>query len=619
MKYFIVLFLLSLGFSACDSEKTSPELVRENYIENLDSLENATDELLIAVTNKEPNAIGNQFNIARFYYKKIEFLSEFYFPETCKMLNGPALNRVDIEDDKVIEPTGFQVIEELTFPELDSSNYSTLVDECNSLKAGVNRLKELIKTTTFSDTNIFEAARVQLLRISSLGVSGFDSPVNQNSVEEANASILGIEEFLLCYKVESKNEIFERELKTQFSKCKKMLLENTDFNSFDRALFLKKGINPLAATMYSFQQALSIANPVYDGAIQMEKDNFFQENSFNKKFFVAVETNEETTNLGSILFFDPILSGNLSRSCASCHKPGNGFADNASKNIAFNNNGVVKRNTPTLINSVYQQAQFWDGRVAFVKDQVRDVVTNKTEMHGNFSVIAKLLNESEEYEQMFRKAFPTQDHPLTESNIQQALAAYVQSLTALNSPFDKFMRGDANAMSTQQIDGFNLFMGKGKCGTCHFMPLFNGSVPPFYKETESEVLGVPSEAVIKNASLDMDEGKFALFPNPLLKHMFKTPTVRNAAITAPYMHNGVYATLEEVMDFYNRGGGSGLGILFENQTLPSEELNLSTEEQQNIIAFIHALTDTTGLTSTVKSLPKFKNKIIDSRKPGGLY
>lgn len=116
-------------------------------------------------------------------------------------------------------------------------------------------------------------------------------------------------------------------------------------------------------------------------------------------------------------------------------------------------------------------------------------------------------------------------------------------------------------------------------------------------------MGVPAEPDTAGASVDPDVGKFAVFEGELLKFAFKTPTLRNAALTAPYMHNGVYQTLEEVIDFYNRGGGIGIGITLENQTLPPDSLNLSEQEQQDLVHYLQALTDTTGLTSRPQRIP----------------
>ena len=136
-------------------------------------------------------------------------------------------------------------------------------------------------------------------------------------------------------------------------------------------------------------------------------------------------------------------------------------------------------------------------------------------------------------------------------------------------------------------------MGKAKCGTCHFLPLFSGAKPPRYYYIESEVIGVPATPNKKNAQLDKDLGRYAITGLSLHKFSFKTPTIRNAALTAPYMHNGVFNTLEEVIDFYDNGGGKGLGIAPANQTLPFDQLHLTEGEKRDLISFIKSLTDTT--------------------------
>jgi len=167
------------------------------------------------------------------------------------------------------------------------------------------------------------------------------------------------------------------------------------------------------------------------------------------------------------------------------------------------------------------------------------------------------------------------------------------------------------------IDGFNLFMGKAGCATCHFPPTFSGLVPPLFYESESEVLGVPAENVGVDAILDDDMGRYhngrskEFFEN--YKNSFKTVTLRNIALTAPYMHNGVFNTLEEVMEFYNNGGGAGMGIEVPNQTLPADSLHLTQYEQTAIITFMEALTDTVNLTSKPKSLPIFEDDYLNSR------
>jgi cytochrome c peroxidase len=146
-------------------------------------------------------------------------------------------------------------------------------------------------------------------------------------------------------------------------------------------------------------------------------------------------------------------------------------------------------------------------------------------------------------------------------------------------------------MTAKQIEGFNLFMGKAQCGTCHFAPLFNGLLPPLFDRSEVEVLNVPKTANLKTPVVDEDSGRYVSFPIRFNYKAFKTPTVRNAAKTAPYMHNGALATLDEVMTFYNRGGGHALGLNDGVQTLSDRPLHLSKIEMKKVISFIEALTD----------------------------
>ncbi|MNQ90012.1 Cytochrome c551 peroxidase precursor [compost metagenome] len=146
-------------------------------------------------------------------------------------------------------------------------------------------------------------------------------------------------------------------------------------------------------------------------------------------------------------------------------------------------------------------------------------------------------------------------------------------------------------MNPNELKGFNLFMGKAKCATCHFMPLFNGTAGPSFSNTEGEVLGVLQDPKAQIPVIDSDEGRYNWTKMDVLKFAFKTPTLRNIALTAPYMHNGAYQTLEEVMDFYNKGGAAGMGITLENQTLSPDPLNLNKKEIQDIIAFLKTLND----------------------------
>ena len=189
------------------------------------------------------------------------------------------------------------------------------------------------------------------------------------------------------------------------------------------------------------------------------------------------------------------------------------------------------------------------------------------------------------------------DTAVSGRTLRLAVAAYVRSLTAMNSPFDRAVHGDEAALSAEAREGFTLFMGPAKCGTCHFAPLFSGALPPTMMENEPEVIGVPARDVRRRATIDPDSGRYTVRRIDQHLHAFKTPTLRNVALTAPYMHNGVFPTLESVVDFYDGGGGAGIGARLAHQTLPADSLRLTPPQKRAIVAFMKALTDTSGTTA----------------------
>jgi cytochrome c peroxidase len=616
--------------SSCKKESSDPLKQVSNFLAiEADSLEN---ELLQLKNKIEENnngvdsvAIQQLFSNSRKHYKQIEAIVEFHFPGVADALNGPALPEADEYDDKVILPTGFQMVEEMLFPTVTVVEHDLLLQELNSLIAMMTRLKGQIETNSWSAENIFEASRLQFLRMISLGISGFDSPVAFQSISETRHALKGMRQVIFFFSNQVKDQRIIKELTDRFAAADKYLLVNTDFSSFNRAEFIVDHINPLSQVVYEYQLNCGISNNKWLSAVDMTKTNFADPKSIQYEWFAPTYNRElvnkqEVVSLGKMLFFDPILSGNNARSCASCHQPKKAFTDGKVKSLAFNLKGIIERNAPTIINSGFQKSQFADSRVHFLEDQITDVMSNASEMHGQINEATIKIQGSEEYQSLFTKAFASKDgSAVTKERIQLAIATFIRSLNGLNSKVDNYLEGDKTALNEGEIAGLNLFMGKAKCATCHFMPLFNGSVPPMYNETESEVLGVPSRPDTMQAKVDSDLGKFHTYNRELHKNAFKTPTVRNVAITAPYMHNGVYKTLEEVIDFYNRGGGVGIGIELSNQTLPPDPLNLSAKEKKQLIEFIHALTDTVNLTSIPKRLPAFKDKKLDVRKIGGDY
>lgn len=621
MKIFYLLLLL-LAMS-CSENKKEPLAEVKNFISlQADSLDFQTSLMLKDVERDDVEKTRLHFRAARSHYKQLEGLVGFYFPGMEDVINGPAIETTEEYDDAVIEPTGFQVIEELLFSDPDTVLMHELESQLKIFSAALIRLKQLIATNDLSDSNVFEAMRLEVLRVMSLGISGFDSPVALESVPEATAALTEMEQILSFYKRDGDNEMEWIAVSDILAQSKQYLEDHADFNSFNRMEFITDYLNPLSSSLLAYQNASGIPNNRWLTAIDPDKGHYFEEGVFNVEYFAPGYNREHTPQmiqLGKILFFDPVLSGNNSRSCASCHRPEKAFTDGIAKSVAFNAEGEVARNAPTLINSGFQQSLFWDQRVHFLEDQITDVVSNPHEMHGQMAEASEKIMESAEYRVLFERAFGRGEQQINPRNIQAALAWYIRSLTGMNSKFDQYMRGDHSVMTEKEIAGFNLFMGKAKCGTCHFMPLFNGSVPPMYSETESEILGVPESPDTVDAKIDKDLGKFFAFNKDIHKYAFKTPTVRNAALTAPYMHNGVFASLEEVVDFYNRGGGAGIGSSLAHQTLPPDLLHLTEEEQEQIIAFIHTLSDTTHLSDIPDRLPAFSDPALQFRKVGGKY
>ena len=576
-------------------------------MERIDAAADLAKQLTQAVTeNATGKEIQSLFLKCRLAYKKTEFLAEYYSPVTAKSINGAPIAEPDADDQhRISYPEGFQVIEPHIFPVYKTADKKILLEECKRLNSNFDRLKSYSESTEFADPQIFDAIRLQVFRIVTLGISGFDAAIAQNSMEEARSSLSSIKEALEVYKHDLKQKSLYDDVLLILDKSSEYLSQSKNFNSFNRMAFITDYANPLSATILKINKNLGIKNIGDLRALKADASTLFDANAFDADYYAESPkafSTESKTALGKQLFFDPILSGNNSRACASCHQPAKAFTDGLDKSFSMNGTTKVKRNTPTILNAALQPGLFSDLRVLYLEDQATEVINSPDEMHGSLKQAAVKMAANKAYATLFKNAFPNQKEPVNEFNIRNSLASYIRSLTSLNSRFDKYIRGDHKQMNTNEINGFNLYMGKAKCGTCHFTPLFNGTVPPDFVRTETEVIGVPLTA--KGKEIDTDLGRFNLRHLPLHKNSFRTPTVRNSALTAPYMHNGIYNTLEEVVDFYNDGGGVGLGFKIDNQTLPFDKLNLSKKEKANIVSFLKTLTDTSSANAADVTLAK---------------
>jgi cytochrome c peroxidase len=606
--------------------------VLQRYQQDLTRLDSAVALLHRAVVQGQPVAQQRQaFLAARLAWKRTELLAEYYSPSTAKLLNGPALGEVEEFDQqqRIHEPEGLQVLETYFYPEpYTPAQQPGVLEQLAFVRSSLLSLHHAAETLSPTDSHIFDAARLEVFRVMTLGISGFDTPASPDAAPEAAEALAAVQSTLAPYRpqLQARQPHLRARLDSTFRAIRDYLGHQRTATSFDRLQFLVAYANPLSQQLWEAQQALGIRAFTEVRALRPDAASLFQPDAFDATAFAAntsVRSTPQQVALGQQLFFDPVLSGNSSRSCASCHQPTRAFTDGQAKSLAFEGRGVVARNAPTLLNAALQRTQFHDGRVSFLEDQAAAVIANPTEMHGSLAAAARLLTRSPAYRRAFAQAFATESSVAVQpEQVKTALASYLRSLISLNSPFDKYMRGEPEALGLAARRGANVFLGKAKCATCHFLPLFNGTVPPGFERTESEVLGTPAQASLRPHALDQDLGRGSATGIRWQQHAFKTPTLRNVALTAPYMHNGAYRTLAEVIDFYDQGGGAGLGLSVPNQTLPTDKLHLTAQEKHDLIAFLQALTDTTGLGhSGPRTLPQFPSELarLNGRQAGGRY
>ena len=642
MKKPLILILLTflIAFSSFKNSESPIETIRKRDYERYNSFKSELS-LLKSLCNKDidkQNTINivNQYQKVRKTFKKWEYLAEYYDPIFIKeYINGAPLPKLEQNSfgANILEPKGLQVIDELLGDPITKETYSLLDKEASLM---LSKLNQLVLPNLHS-SHVFIAARIQLVRLFTLGITGFDTPgTNQdNALTDAKTVIETLQEDLTLYsnEIKEKNSSLNDTITLNFQQALLVLEKQTNFETFDRFSFLKTGIEPLYKNLLKAHQLLEYEMPHEINpqitAYNYQSESLFDNDFLNANYYINVPPqfiNSSSKHLGELLFFDPILSENNQRSCASCHNPDKGFTDHQDKSTAYNDQGKLNRNSPTLINCVYSDRYFHDLRAHNLTDQMEHVITNQSEFNTNWNDILDKINQSTEYKMLYSKAFHLDTSSAVNiQNTQFAMSVYVASLRSINSPFDQLVSTSNTYYNEKEqniIEGFNLFMGKAACGTCHFAPVFNGSVPPLYTESESEILGVSENPNQKKQVLGSDKGRGGTILKeqvPFYVYSFKTPTVRNIEITQPYMHNGAYKTLDEVMTFYNNGGGAGVGIHLEYQTLGTDKLELSKKEIKQIIAFMNSLTDSVNLSSKPTNLPKINNSKLNTRKVGGDY
>lgn len=563
-----------------DRSATASEKVRERLVAQADSFLTSVQRLQVEFSgNSNSLVLQKRFKEIRLAYKRMEWATEYFDPLTTRQVNGPPVPETELSG-QIIEPDGLQVIEALLYPRFAKSSEKELHALLDRLVINAAAYKAYFAQSSLQDWQVLDAVKLEVFRVEALGLNDFDDPLARQCFAESATALQSIQAVTGNY----------RNLRA-FGPAIRYLQHPVAFNYFDRAKFITAYANPLTRELASLQHQLKLPDIRYNRLLNQNAETLFDKNAFNRNAYINAPEDSATAkkiNLGKKLFFDTRLSGTTTRSCASCHQPGKAFTDGLAKNMDITGKKNILRNTPTLINAALQPAQFYDLRAASLEDQVNDVVGNQDEMHGDIRLSTRKFWTDPTYRQLFTDAFPVSKRTnIDTAEVMNALASYIRSLTSINSRFDYYMRGEQKMLNRIELNGFNLFMGKAKCSTCHYLPLFNSTLPPRYMQMEAEVIGVPKSK--KGKTIDTDRGLFTIQAMEFNQHAFKVPTVRNLTKTAPYMHNGVFSTLDEVVDFYDRGGGIGMGLKVSNQTLSADSLHLSTKEKRELIGFIKTL------------------------------
>jgi len=321
----------------------------------------------------------------------------------------------------------------------------------------------------------------------------------------------------------------------------------------------------------------------------------------------------EKIALGSTLFNDKRFSSTGEVSCATCHDPAKAFTDSPLRTSEGINKLTGTRNAPTVVNAAYSATQFWDGRSADLEDQSQHPFVNPVEMGlKDHEPILKIVRSDAAYGDMFRKAFGIEPAAITMDHVKKAIATFERTIVSGDSPFDRwYFGGDKSAMSEAAVRGFKVFLEDGRCVSCHTIEqdhaLFTDNrfhnigvgmnriqdrVPelaPKFLEAKAKGMDVDVKVLTDPDSSEL--GRFAVTDGLDELGAFKTPTLRNIAVTAPYMHDGSLKTLRDAVVHYNNGGVTNKGDKV-NDFLSGgiRELNLEEQQIDDLVAFMEALT-----------------------------
>ena len=608
------------------------DVYKSTYSYLLKALENSSERLEKYSKSglKNVDSLRALIHQARMDLKPLDFWFRYSNPIEYKLINGPLPVEWETEVFEKYEKPYKRIGSGLTLAEiaLNENDTQGIIKYIGSIQTALNHFNPDSMSELFETADHFAFCnRLYILNLSTLYTTGFECPDQDQIIPELLNMLKGVRTIYTAYTNTYTNNPLSGEYLDKYDACIRWV-ENQPINPqlFDHYTFVSKYVNQLyqlnanwilkndfrSKSMLDYtinKEALSIFDKeIYKG--QNTKGVFLRVNNLSDL--------DKIEQLGRLLFNDPLLSGNVQRSCASCHNPEQGFTDTTQNTaLAFNHQGKLKRNAPSLLNAEYNHLIMQDGKHLTLQEQALSVITNPNEMNCPESIIMKRILSCKTYKVKLNdlsKLTPQEPSPSI-THVLSALTYYYSKFNASKSSFDDAMELKSD-LSIEAKRGFNLFMSKAQCATCHFLPIFNGVKPPFVG-SEFEVLGVPDDTAFTN--FGADSGRYLINPSFETLYAFRTGTLKNINRTSPYMHNGVYKTLREVVVFYNEGGGNGRGLNISNQTLSSDKLELTEQEISDILVFLGTLNENYTVDKQPIELPKSKNKQVNKRVIGGIY
>jgi len=634
LSIFTVIFCLAFSF-----KKTGgPKNYINHYQGQLKSFKDSQVALLTAIkkndlkTEKDVKAVKIHIDLARHFLKGMDFWFRYLEPVSYKKINGPLPAEWETEVFEKFEAPYKREGAGLTLAALaldeEQPDKKQLIE---LIEASVNAVEvysaDSIAGELKTKDHFYLCNRLFLLNLAAIYTTGFECPDTTRIIPELKQMLIDTYDIYAAF-----NESFENtELPENYLALYKDAVafvnkQNNNYLNFDHFNFIKNYINPL----FSLNQKLIkdykiISKSNIDYSLNKNSTSIFSKDLYRaqnaKGIFLRVndkETLAEIEQVGKLLFYDPLLSGNNLRSCASCHNPTQYFTDTLkTTSLQFDGKNMLPRNAPSLINAEYNHLIMLDGKHISLQNQAKDVITNSTEMACAEADVLKKIMSCNEYKTAFKKflKFTPHEPEISIDHILSTITFYYSKYSHFYAPFDKAMN-HGQALTQEATNGFNVFMGKAQCATCHFVPQFNGVKPP-YVSSEFEVLGVAKDSSFK--SLSDDKGRFGINPAKETEHAFRTGSIRNAEKTKPYMHNGSMSNLSQVIDFYNAGGGAGKGLTVNNQTLSGDSLHLTKKDKSDLLAFMSSLNEDIQFEKPPEKLPTSKNKVLNKRKVGGEY